>query len=73
MAGICRTAKKTLDRVNVEPVEATYNLFADVTWITISCARCASSTAILSNGFIDILTFESSTPETSDVTRAFTL
>ena len=35
--------------------------------------RIASSIAISSNGFIDILTFASSTPEPSDFTRIFTL
>jgi hypothetical protein len=34
--------------------------------------RIASSTAISSNGFIDIFTFASSTPEPSALTRIFT-
>ena len=38
-----------------------------------SFSRIASSTAISSNGFIDILTLASSTPEPSDLTRIFTL
>jgi hypothetical protein len=38
-----------------------------------SFRRIASSTAISSNGFIDILTLASSTPEPSDFTRTFTL
>lgn len=46
MAGICPNCKKTLDRVNVEPVKATYNLFANVTWITISCARCHTTISV---------------------------
>jgi hypothetical protein len=35
--------------------------------------RIAASTAISSNGFIDILTLASSTPEPSGFTRIFTL
>jgi hypothetical protein len=35
--------------------------------------RTASSTAISSNGFIDILTFAMSTPVPSDFTRTLTL
>ena len=38
-----------------------------------SFSRSASSTAISSNGFIDILTLASSTPEPSGLTRIFTL
>src|SRR5712691_6453246 len=38
-----------------------------------SLRRSASSTAISSNGFIDILTFAVSTPEPSALTRTFTL
>src|SRR5262245_7392289 len=38
-----------------------------------SFSRIASSTAISSNGFIDILTLASSTPEPSALTRTFTL
>ena len=37
-----------------------------------SLSRIASSTAISSNGFIDILTLPSSTPEPSALTRIFT-
>src|SRR5262249_51130016 len=37
-----------------------------------SLSRIASSTAISSNGFIDILTLPSSTPEPSGLTRIFT-
>ena len=37
-----------------------------------SLSRSASSTAISSKGFIDILTLASSTPEPSDLTRIFT-
>ena len=37
-----------------------------------SLSRIASSTAISSNGFIDILTLASSTPEPSALTRIFT-
>ena len=37
-----------------------------------SLSRTASSTAISSNGFIDILTLASSTPEPSALTRTFT-
>ena len=38
-----------------------------------SLRRIASSTAISSNGFIDILTFAVSTPVPSDLTRTLTL
>jgi hypothetical protein len=38
-----------------------------------SLSRIASSTAISSKGFIDILTFASSTPDPSGFTRIFTL
>jgi len=38
-----------------------------------SFIRIASSTAISSNGFIDILTFAVSTPLPSDLTRTLTL
>ncbi len=38
-----------------------------------SFSRTASSTAISSNGFIDILTFAMSTPVWSDLTRTLTL
>src|SRR5262249_42717 len=38
-----------------------------------SFRRIASSTAISSNGFIDILTLASSTPDPSALTRTFTL
>src|SRR5206468_11377516 len=38
-----------------------------------SFSRTASSTAISSNGFIDILTLAVSTPEPSDLTRTLTL
>ena len=38
-----------------------------------SRSRSASSTAISSKGFIDILTLASSTPEPSALTRTFTL
>ena len=38
-----------------------------------SLSRIASSTAISSNGFIDILTLASSTPEPSALTRILTL
>ena len=38
-----------------------------------SFRRTASSTAISSKGFIDILTLASSTPEPSGLTRTFTL
>ena len=38
-----------------------------------SLSLIASSTAISSKGFIDILTFASSTPELSDLTRILTL
>ncbi len=41
--------------------------------IPFSLSRTASSTAISSNGFIDILTPASSTPEPSAFTRGFTL
>ena len=37
-----------------------------------SFSRIASSTAISSNGFIDIFTLPSSTPEPSGLTRIFT-
>ena len=38
-----------------------------------SLRRIASSTAISSKGFMDILTLASSTPEPSGLTRIFTL
>ena len=38
-----------------------------------SFKRTPSSTAISSNGFIDILTFDNSTPVSSDLTRILTL
>jgi hypothetical protein len=41
--------------------------------IAFSLSRTASSTAISSNGFIDILTFAVSTPEPSGLTRTLTL
>ncbi len=41
--------------------------------IPFSRRRTASSTAISSKGFIDILTFDVSTPEPSGLTRTFTL
>src|SRR5262245_7705959 len=47
---------------------------ATTSWtMPFSFIRTTSSTAISSKGFIDILTFESSTPEPSVLTRIFTL
>ena len=53
----------------VGPIEtATISLTAPF-----SLSRTASSTAISSKGFIDILTLASSTPDPSDLTRILTL
>ena len=47
---------------------------ATISWTwPFSFRRTASSTAISSKGFIDILTLASSTPEPSDFTRILTL
>jgi len=50
------------------PIEATTISVA----LPASLSRSASSTAISSNGFIDILTLPSSTPEPSALTLIFT-
>jgi hypothetical protein len=51
------------------PIETTTTSVA----LPASFSRSASSTAISSKGFIDILTLASSTPEPSAFTRIFTL
>src|ERR1700694_1961378 len=51
------------------PIETTTTSVA----LPASLSRRASSTAISSNGFIDILTLDSSTPDPSLLTRTLTL